>query len=120
MDAITIAKGFDKLKSTKSILVQGDDSWKTTIVKERSIENKTRLIEENMSSRDELAHSIRISRNNYEAYKNLKPNKSISQIINERTKIFALDIYHYVGDIKNDDKQKELASNLFLKLLTSR
>ena len=59
-DAITIAEKFDKLKDTKSILVQGDDSWKY-----RKDKNNPKLTDINISKRVEISHSIRIDRNNY-------------------------------------------------------
>jgi len=93
-DAITIAEKFDKLKNTKSILVQGDDSWKYT-----KVNSKISAI--NISSRAEINHSLRINQNNYKQIKSLTKNKSLIKIVNDRTKIFAINLYDYVGNVKN-------------------
>jgi len=95
LDAITIAEKFDELKETKSILIQGDDSWKYKKDKHHS-----KVIHINNSREAEISHSIRINQYNYKQFKSLTKNKSLSKILNERTKIFALALYAYVGDIK--------------------
>lgn len=93
-DAIAIAEKFDKLKDTKNILVQGDDSWKYSKDK-----NNPKLEYVNISKRAEINHSLRINQNNYKQFKSLTKNKTLNKIVNERTKIFAINLYSCVGKI---------------------